>query len=217
MALNETNLRSLRKYKKKAKLYDSTAHRTDWIREETIGLLGLKPGDTVLDVGCGTGLSFEALLNCVGPSGNVIGIDQSPEMIRIAQERIAKNGWSNVTALESLTESVTLPRAIDAYLFHYTHDILQSELAVKTLLSAASAKAVISVAGMKYFPLWTGPLNIYAFFKNYAWNGYRRGLRRPWRHLEKYAKITFWRSTQLGMGYIATAIYCRSENEHDIT
>jgi ubiquinone/menaquinone biosynthesis C-methylase UbiE len=92
MALNETNLRSLRKYKKKAILYDSTAHRTDWIREETIKLLNLKPGDTVLDVGCGTGLSFEALLNCVGPTGNVIGIDQSPEMIRIAQERIERNG-----------------------------------------------------------------------------------------------------------------------------
>jgi SAM-dependent methyltransferase len=216
MALNETNLRSLRKYKKKAILYDSTAHRTDWIREETIKLLNLKPGDTVLDVGCGTGLSFEALLNCVGPTGNVIGIDQSPEMIRIAQERIERNGWGNVIALESLTESVCLSRSIDAYLFHYTHDILQSEVAVKTLLSAASPRAVISVAGMKYFPLWTGPLNIYAFFKNYAWNGNRRGLRRPWRHLEKYAKITSWRPTQLGMGYIATAIYWRSENKHDI-
>jgi arsenite methyltransferase len=118
--------------------------------------------------------------------------------------------------LESLSETARFPQSIDAYLFHYTHDILQSEQAVKTLLMAASPISLISVAGMKYFPLWTGPLNIYAFFKNYAWNGYRRGLRRPWRHLEKYAKITFWRSTQFGMGYIATAIYCRPENDCDI-
>jgi arsenite methyltransferase len=211
MALSETNLRSLRKYKKKAKLYDSTSHRTDWIREKTIELLALKPGDVVLDVGCGTGLSFESLRKRVGPHGQVIGIDQSLEMIRLANERIKRHGWANVEALETFTESAQLAQEINAYLFHYTHDILQSEQAVKTLLAAAAPTTLISVAGMKYFPLWTGLLNIYAFFKNYAWNGHRRGLRRPRRRLEKYAQITSWRATQMGMGYIATAVYHRTE------
>jgi arsenite methyltransferase len=76
-----TNTRSIRKYAKKAKLYDGTAYRTDWIRSATIDLLELKEGQTVLDVGCGSGLSFEQLLQGVGGSGTVVGFDQSPHML----------------------------------------------------------------------------------------------------------------------------------------
>ncbi|GAA5037710.1 SAM-dependent methyltransferase [Thermocatellispora tengchongensis] len=49
--------------------------------------LGLKPGDVVLDAGCGTGRAFPPLREAVGPGGLVIGADLTPEMIRAARER----------------------------------------------------------------------------------------------------------------------------------
>jgi arsenite methyltransferase len=201
-----SNQRSISKYAKKALHYDGTAQRTDWIREHTINLLNLRAGEVVLDVGCGSGLSFGRLREKVGPAGSVMGIDQSPEMLGLAQRRIAENGWENTRAVEAFTEQVELPWQFDALLFHYTHDILQSESSVRNLLTYAKPNARIAIAGMKYFPLWMEPLNVYAFFKNYAWNGNGAGLRRPWRHIERLAELAPIRSTQVGMGYITHGV-----------
>ncbi|MFH8435689.1 class I SAM-dependent methyltransferase [Streptomyces sp. NPDC018007] len=46
-----------------------------------VGLLGLRPGDTVLDAGCGTGRALPALRAVVGPRGTVLGADLTPAML----------------------------------------------------------------------------------------------------------------------------------------
>ncbi|MET8059755.1 class I SAM-dependent methyltransferase [Streptomyces microflavus] len=48
------------------------------------GLLGLRPGDTVLDAGCGTGRALPALRAVVGPRGTVLGADLTPAMLEEA-------------------------------------------------------------------------------------------------------------------------------------
>jgi len=199
-----SNLASIAKYRDKASNYDNTTARTQAIRERTIALLGLNPGDTVLDAGCGTGKSFELLLERVGREGHVVGVDQSPEMIAIAKNLVISKGWTNVTVVEGFMETVRLPDAFDAILFHYAHDILQTPAALENLFSHVKPGAAVAVAGVKFFPWWTGPLNLYAFCKNYAWNGKAGGMWRPWRGLQ--ARVDGWErhTTQFGMGYIGS-------------
>ena len=66
------------------------------LRQRAVHLLQLMPGDRVLDTGCGPGGSFPYLLDAVGPSGEVVGVEISPEIAINARKRIEKNGWNNV-------------------------------------------------------------------------------------------------------------------------
>lgn len=68
----------------------------DELRARTVSKLALKPGDRVLDIGCGTGLNLPLLVEAVGPEGAVVGLDYSPGMLEKARERVAEAGWANV-------------------------------------------------------------------------------------------------------------------------
>jgi len=56
-------------------------------KRRTYGMMAVKPGDAVLDVGCGTGADVTALAEIVGPRGRAVGVDHSRELLREARER----------------------------------------------------------------------------------------------------------------------------------
>jgi ubiquinone/menaquinone biosynthesis C-methylase UbiE len=66
--------------------------REQTYREKALDLVGLKPGESVLDVGCGTGTLAIAARRRVGLTGIVHGIDASPEMIARARKKAKKVG-----------------------------------------------------------------------------------------------------------------------------
>ncbi len=74
-------------------------------REKTLNLAGLKPGESVLDVGCGTGTLAIAAKRRVGPAGRVCGIDASPEMIARARMK-AKKACAEVTFENAVAEKM---------------------------------------------------------------------------------------------------------------
>jgi ubiquinone/menaquinone biosynthesis C-methylase UbiE len=196
--------RSLAKYRKRAAGYDRTCGPTWRIRERTIAALELEPGERVLDVACGTGLSLALLRDSVGETGHVYGFDHSAEMLAQAQARVAATGWRNVTLLHAAAQALALPEPVDALLFHYTHDILRSPAALDRILACGKPEVRVAIAGVKYFPRWLAPLNAWVYLKNYGYNGAPGGLRTPWDRIAP--RLDDWRitSTQLGMGYIAT-------------
>ena len=139
------NARSIQRYRRHAAGYDASAQRTMPLRLRTIALLRLQAGDVVLDVGAGTGLSFEPLLAAVGPGGRVLAFEQSPEMFAQAQARVARHGWGDRVELQqACAETVTLPQAPGAVLFNYVHDICRSPAAVDNVLRQTQAGARIA-------------------------------------------------------------------------
>lgn len=110
-------------YRKRAKNYDFTANLyyligfREWAyRKQAVAALNLSPGDTVVEVGCGTGLNFPLLQEAVGPTGKIIGVDLTDAMLEQARQRITEQGWRNVELIQSDAAQYAFPEAVDGLL-----------------------------------------------------------------------------------------------------
>ena len=175
---------ALRQYRSRARIYDLELFLFEPVRQRAIELLRLKSGDRVLDVGCGTGLSFTALEGLVGADGSIVGIEQSPEMLERARARADENSWKNLDLIAASVEEAAIPFAADAAIFHFTHDIMRTPDALANVVGHLKPGARVVAAGLKWAPVRTMPLNLF------VWNAAMRststleGLARPWSHLE---------------------------------
>ncbi len=82
-------------------------------RRRAVEHLNLKPGDTVVDIGCGTGLCFPLLMNRIGPNGHLIGVDISSEMLSHANKKVEYAGWTNVQLIHSDIAKYEFPDGIN--------------------------------------------------------------------------------------------------------
>jgi demethylmenaquinone methyltransferase/2-methoxy-6-polyprenyl-1,4-benzoquinol methylase len=73
----------------------------------------------VVDLACGTGLNFRLLEKVVGPRGRIVGVDLTDAMLARAQDRIATNGWSNVSLVQADAAGFDFPAGVDAILSTY--------------------------------------------------------------------------------------------------
>lgn len=66
-------------------------------------------GEQVLDIGCGSGIDLIIAARMSGETGQVRGIDLTPEMVKLAQQNTAQAGLSRLEILEAATEAIPYP------------------------------------------------------------------------------------------------------------
>lgn len=110
-------------YQRRARIYDPTIFlyyvagmRIDRWRRLAVEALKLRRGDTVVEIGCGTGLNFEFLEAGVGPEGKIIGVDISEAMLERARRRMHARGWHNIELICSSAADYRFPQGVDGIL-----------------------------------------------------------------------------------------------------
>lgn len=200
-----SEIRSVESYQRLAESYDSTCTRIEALRLMAIDALALQPGETVLDVACGTGSTLPLLAQKVGHSGRVIGIEHSPEMAQIARQRVASVGSHASVVTAGMADPAHLYQA-DAVLMSYTQDVLQSVAALDQLSKACKPGARIVILGMKTLPwIWGWPVNLFNMYRARHYMTTYSNLDRPFRLFEQHGATLRIIGTALwGSAYIAS-------------
>lgn len=212
MALSQQELVAL--YRKRAGRYDLTANLyyllgfREWAyRKQAVAALKLKPGDTVVEIGCGTGLNFSLLERFVGPEGRIIGVDMTDGMLFGARRRIKRLGWSNVELVCRDAVEYTFPPEIDGALstFALTLSADYDEI-IRRAATALAPNGRIVIADLKLPTGWAGKLTplLMPVFRPFGvtWD---LAERRPWESMRKYFNDVTMRERYFGFTYIAAA------------
>lgn len=124
------------------------------ITERLVALSGVRRGDRVLDLACGTGDPAFALAETVGPEGSVLGLDLSEEMVEAARSWSTSQGIYNVEfrLIESELSPDVEPRSFDAATCRHGLQFMPDPMAALQELSAA-----VKPGGRVAASTWTTP------------------------------------------------------------
>lgn len=121
----------IKTYRARARRYDITSNlyyllgfRVRASRRQAVQALQLRPGDTVVEVGCGTGLNFALLEKAVGPDGQIVGVDLTDAMLAQARRRMQARSWSNVGLVHADVSEFEFPTGVTAILSTYALSLM---------------------------------------------------------------------------------------------
>jgi len=102
-------------YDRMAKWYNAIAGRSEkQLRRAGLRQLNAVPGETILEIGFGTGQSLLEIADAVGNSGKVYGIDISSRMLETAKARVVAAGYGGTIELQCM-DATTLPYAENTF------------------------------------------------------------------------------------------------------
>lgn len=96
------------------------------LRHRAVTLLALPPGARVLDVGCGPGGSLPYLREAVGDEGEVVGVEISRAVAAIAERRVARHAWNNVSVVVAPAQTVRVPGMFAGLMMFAAPDVYAS-------------------------------------------------------------------------------------------
>ena len=107
----------------------------------------IEPGQTVLDVGCGSGTFSIAMAKMVGESGKVIAVDVQEEMLKIVREKAAQQGLeSRIVTHKSDLNRIGISEMVDfALAFYMVHEVPNAEAFLKEIGSVLKPKGKLLI------------------------------------------------------------------------
>ena len=175
------------------------------LRRETIDSLHLRAGQTVLDIACGTGRNFSLILEKIGPSGKLIGVDYTSAMLARAQERVKREGWLNVELIRSDADAalIDLERKFDAALCTLAMGVIPDYRAsLNRMLAHVKQGGWLAIGDAKRSSGWNG----FAFNWLAELLGYGAAevmSRRPWESLQEILIDFHYKEWFSGFFYVA--------------
>jgi demethylmenaquinone methyltransferase/2-methoxy-6-polyprenyl-1,4-benzoquinol methylase len=180
---------ALSRYREMAPSYELSCRRIELLRALAIEKLALTPGETVIDVACGTGVTTATLARAVGGAGCVVGIELSPQMAALARQRLDAAGLVQARIEVAAVHQARVVERADAFLFSFTHDVLQQSEALDALVRMAKPGARYAVLGMRTLPWWRGwRVNLFVMWRARHYLTTFHGLAAPWVRLEAVSR-----------------------------
>tara|TARA_B100000378_G_C18037644_1_gene409531 strand:+ start:448 stop:1272 length:825 start_codon:yes stop_codon:yes gene_type:complete len=165
--------------------------------------LELRPGDTVVDLGTGTGWALPRLADAVGPSGRVIGVDISLGMLERARRRV--KGRDNINLVHADIADYHLPRGTRGVLAAFAIEMLPDyDAVIARLVRELPAEASIAVTGLRdpdRWPEWLVRLGSALNRPFGVSNAYRN--HRPWESVARRAARATYVEALGGAIYLA--------------
>ncbi len=198
-------------YDKRAKRYNLSANlyyligiREFAYRKMAVRALDLKRGDTVVEIGCGTGLNFPLLRAAVGPEGKIVGVDVSAEMLAGAGELIKRNNWKNIELVHSDAATYQFPEAVDGVISTgaITYVPQYDQVIKRGAKALASGKRFVILDFKKpaKWPLWL----IKFFFFTMRPFGVTLDIteRHPWESIDRHLRTVQFKELYFGGAYL---------------
>ena len=122
-----------RYYDRLSSIYDGLTASEQTLIKQGVEVLAPKPGETILEVGCGTGTGLLEIAQQALAQGRVIGLDLSPKMLKKAQQRMASTQTPSIL-LECEAGRIPLPAAsVDGIYCAFTLELFSHKDMIDTL------------------------------------------------------------------------------------
>ncbi|MBU2499126.1 MAG: class I SAM-dependent methyltransferase [Proteobacteria bacterium] len=210
MALSKQETRDL--YRKRARRYDHSVwiyrlfgFHIDKYRRLTVDALGLNRGDTVIDLGCGTGLNFPFLQRAVGNDGKIIGVDLTDAMLDVAKARAQSAEWRNVDLVQADVAKYEFPSGVAGVLSTLAITLVaEYETVIRNGAQALRGGGRLAVFDLKEPRDWPNGLIRLA-----AWMNKPFGVSleiadlHPWESIRRYLKEIQYKEYYFGALYLS--------------
>ena len=213
MALSKDQVMNL--YRKRADNYDISANlyyligfRESKYRKLAVRELMLKSGDTVVEIGCGTGLNFRYIIDAVGPEGKLIGVDLTDKMLAGAKARVSKNGWANVELVQKDASTYRFPDSVSGIISTFAITLIpEYKEIIRRGADALAPQGRMVIADLclpDRWPMWMARLMVWVT-KPFG-TSLDIARRQPWKAIETYLAQTTFRKIYGGFAYISSGM-----------
>lgn len=209
MALDKQEIARL--YRKRAAWYDLTANlyyilgiREFAYRKMAVRALDLKRGDSVVEIGCGTGLNFRFLRSAVGPEGKIVGVDLSADMLTAASQRMERNNWTNIELVQSDAATYQFPSAVGGILSTFAITLIpQFDKVIQNgakVLASGKHFVILDFKKPDKWPMWL--IKVFVFLARPFGVSLDLTERHPWEFIDQHLTTVQFKELYFGLLYI---------------